>query len=132
MALFQCDRKNTCAALAVIAGVVIGIVVAFLRLTAVVTLAPVALIVAFGIAVAYLAVALVAAALSRSDGVPGESATLSVLLVGLLGTILLSLVLLAIPFAATSIVGALITGALAAFFTQAVVATACWVRALAR
>ena len=132
MALFQWDCKDTCAAWAVVAGAVLGIVAAFLRLTAVITLTPVVLIVAFGIAVAYLAVALVAAALSRSDGVMGDSTTLSVLLTGLVGTILLSVVLLAIPFAAASVVGALLTGALVAFFTQAVIATACWVKALVR
>lgn len=131
MALFRCECKNTCTAWAVIASLVIGIVTAFLRLTGVVTVTPVVALVAFGIAVAYLAVALVAA-LSRSDGaLGGDCPTLAVLLAGILGTILLSVVLLAIPFVATSILGALVTGGLAYAFSQMVAATACWVKALA-
>ncbi len=130
MSLFRCDCKNRCTAAAVIAGIFIGVVVALLRLTGQVTIAPVALIVTFGIGVLYLAVALVTAALAGPK--PGEiSPALTTLLVGILGTILLSALLLGVTFAATSVVGALLYGALAYFFTQAVAATACWVAQLA-
>lgn len=131
MANFGCRCRLDCTTLAVIASIVIGILVAFLRITAVITLAPVALIVAFGIAVAYLAVTLLVSAFLRTpDTAECLCPALTAALTGSLGTVLIALVLLAIPFAATSILGAIITGALAAAFTLLLTATACLIRCL--
>lgn len=131
MANFGCRCRPDCTTLALIASIVIGVLVAFLRITAVVTLSTAALIVAFGVGVVYLAVAVVAAALRRTaDAAECLCPAVSAALAGALGTVLTALILLAIPFAATSILGAIITGALAATFTLLLTATACLVRCL--
>ena len=133
MAIFGCDCRNNCVGLSVISSIIIGIVVAFLRLTAVITVTPAFLWVVFGIAVVYLAVALLASALAqREHGPVCLCGVLPALLTGILGTILLSVVLLAIEFAATSVIGAIVTGGLLLFFSLAITATACLVKCFAR
>lgn len=132
MALFRCECKCACTGWAVIASLAIGVVTAFLRFAGVVTLAPVALIVAFGIGVGFLAIALLVAALAcPACKVEGDCPIATAVLTGALGTVLFSLVLLAVPFEATSILGALLTGVLAYAFSQMLAATACWVKVLA-
>ncbi len=129
MALFGCDSKRDCLGLAVIISVIIGIVTAFLRITAVVIVPPVFLWTVFGIAIVYLAVLLATSSFSQGyTSCNGRCSTLSAILLGNLGTILLSVVLLAISFAATSIIGAILTGALLLFFSLMITATACAVR----
>ena len=125
-------NKWSCTSLAIIASVVVGVVTAFLQITAVITVAPVFYWVAFGVAVAYLAITLVATALSRRETAPCVCAALAAQLIGLLGSILLSVILLAVSFAATSIVGAIFLGVLLFFFALALTSTACYVKCLAR
>ncbi len=134
MSLFccSCNGRNNCVGLSVIAAVVIGIVTAFLQLTATITVAPAFLWVALGVALVYLAVVLIAVALARRAPLPTcACSVLTALLVGILGTALLAVVLLAITFAATSILGAIIVGGLLLFLTLTVASTACLVRCLA-
>lgn len=132
MALCNCNSRWNCTSLTVIASVIIGVIAAFLQITAVITVAPVFLWVTFGIAVGYLAVTLIGAALARREnGGVGCYSTLTAQLVGILGTILFSVILLAIPFAATSFLGAIVVGLLLFFFTLTVTATACVVKCLA-
>lgn len=125
----NCNFKCNCTAFAVLAGVVIGIIGAFLQITGVITLTPVYLAVALGIAVVYLAVLLGAAAVSgRPSGCRCVCSALNGVLAGLLGTILLSVVLLLVGIVATSVVSAILVGLLLLFFTVAVVSSACFVR----
>ena len=131
MAIFNCSCKDTCTGLAVVASVIIGIITAFLRLTAVITVPAAFLWVTFGIAVVYLAVALVTAAIGKHTNGECVKSVLPALLIGILGTILLSVILLAITFVATSVVGAILTGGLLLFFSLTVGATACLVRCYA-
>ena len=127
-----CGSRRSCVLAAFVASLVIGIVTAFLRITAVITLTPVFLWVVFGIAVGYLAVLTLAAFLTRNaDGCVGTGSPLTAVLAGILGTVLLSVVLLAITFVATSVVGAILTGGLLFFFSLTVTATACLIRCLA-
>ena len=131
MAIFGCGCKNTCTSIAVVAGLIIGVVAAFLRLMATITLTPAFLWVTLGIAIGYLAVLLAGALLSQ-NGI-GQRCTdkpLQAILIGILGTALLSVVLLAISFAATSILGAVLTGALLFFVSLTVASTACLVKQL--
>ncbi len=125
----NCGCRNYCTLFAVVASVIIGFITALLRITAVITVTPAFLWVLFGIAVVYLAVALLKTD-SGSDNYASRCvcSALRVLLVGILGTILTSVILLGIEFAATSILGAIITGALLLFFSLAITSTACLVR----
>lgn len=130
--MFNCNCKFNCVGLAVIASIIVGIVTAMLRITAVITVTPAFLWVLFGIAVVYLAVLLIVSAVFRGYG--GRSCVcmnLPAILAGILGTILTAVILLAITFEATSIIGAIITGALLFFFSLILTATACLVKCIA-
>lgn len=130
--MFSCNCNNSCVGLSLIASIVIGVVTAFLTITAVITVTPAFLWVLLGIAVVYLAVSLIAAVFLRGCGIRScVCKILPAVLTGILGTILGSVILLAITFAATSIVGAIITGALLFFFSLLITATACLVKCAA-
>lgn len=117
-----------CTIIAVVASLIIGIITAFLRITAAITLTPAFLWVLLGIAVVYLAVTLVSGAIFRKECCDDLCTIVSAVLVGIIGTVLLSIILLAIEFAATSVTGAILAGALLFFFFLAITSTACLVR----
>ena len=117
-----------CTVIAVAASLILGVITAFLRITGAITLTPAFLWVLLGIAVVYLAVVLVSSALSRDKCCEDLCAIVTGLLAGILGTILLSIVFLAIEFAATSVIGAVLAGALLFFFFLTVTSTACLIR----
>ena len=125
----NCSCTCNCAGLAVVAGIIVGIITAILRFTAVITVTPAFLWVLLGIAVVYLAVTLLTSTSLRSITSRGcICSILPALLTGILGTILTSIILLGIEFVATSVIGAIITGALLAFFTLIVTAVACLIK----
>lgn len=106
MTLF--DKRCNCIGLSVIASLIIGIITAFLRITAVISVSQIFLAVLFGIAVIYLAILLAGALLGdRYIACAGSCHSLTALLTGILGTILTSVVLFAISFVATSVIGAI-------------------------
>lgn len=132
MSLFCCNSKCNCTVAAFIASLIIGVVTAFLQITGVITVAPVFLWVAFGIAVVYLGVLVVATALARREQQSDcTCSTLNALLVGILGTILFAVILLAVGIIATSVVSAILVGLLLFFLTLILASTACYVRYLA-
>ncbi len=128
MAFFCPENRPTCTTLAVIASAILGVVAAFLQITAVITVTPAFLWVALGIAVVYLAILLATTGCCRaSANCRCGNCALAAVLTGILGTALTSVVLLAITFAATSIVGAIIVGLLIFFLSLIITATACLV-----
>ena len=132
MSNINCNCETSCALRAIIASIIIGIIAAFLRITAVITITPAFLWVVFGIAVVYLAITLIASTLARSQGIRRcICSNLRTLLAGILGTVLTSVILLGIEFAATSIIGAIITGLLLLFFSLTITSTACLVQCTA-
>lgn len=120
--------RPDCTLIAVVVSLILGIITAFLRITAAITLTPAFLWVLLGIAVVYLAVTLIAGAVSRNRCCEGLCTVITALLAGIIGTIVLSIVFLAIEFAATSILGAVLAGALLFFFFLTVTSVACLVR----
>lgn len=129
--MYNCNCSVTCPVLAAIAAIIIGVVTAFLRITAVITVTPAFLWVVLGIAVVYLAVALLSSTrIEDSDRRPCLCPIISTLLTGILGAILFAIVLLAIEFVATSVIGAIITGLLLAFLTLTLTSTACLIKCL--
>lgn len=132
MSLFGCSCRNRCSVLAIVASVILGVVTAFLQITGTITVTPVFLLVALGIAVVALGVLVVAFALARRD-VLSECVctTLEVLLTGILGTILFSVVLLAVGIVATSVICAILVGLVAGFFALTIAEAACLIRCLA-
>lgn len=118
-----------CFLTALIASLLVGVVGAVLRFTAAVTVTPAFLWVLFGVSVGLLALLFLTAVFSRYRDVRlCLCNSTRALLVGLLGTILTSVILLGIPFAATSVIGAVITGALLFFFSFALSTVACIIR----
>ena len=116
-----------CSLLSIAASIIIGVITAFLQITAVITVTPAFLWVVLGISVVYLAVLLASSSKTCGARCCG---ILSTLLTGILGAALVSVVLLGITFAATSFVGAIITGALLAFLSLILTSTACLIKCL--
>lgn len=131
MSLFgcNCSGRPSCTGAAVIAAAIVGVLTAFLQISGVVAIGAALIGVFFAIAVAYLAVLTVAAALARRAGA-GCCRSLNAVLAGILGTIGFALVLLVVDIAAASVIGAILTGALLFFFTLLLAATACYARCL--
>lgn len=133
MSLFNCQCRSNCTTLAIIASVVIGVVVALLTLTGGIAVSTPLLWVLFGIAVAFLAIAL-----AVSQRLKGEETrdcvcpTLSLLLAGILGTVLFAVILITIDIATASILGAILAGLLFLSFTLTLTTTTCLVKCLAR
>ena len=125
----NCCFRWSCSTIAVIAGVILGVLAAFLQITAVITVTPAFLWVALGIAVVYLAILLASAAFTKSCNVC-RCGVLNVLLAGILGTILFAVILLAVGIVATSVVSAILVGLLVLFLTLTLAASACFVRCL--
>ncbi len=119
-----------CTVIAIVVSLIAGVITAFLRITAAITVTPAFLWVLLGIAVVYLAVMLISSALYRHGCCENLCGIVNTLLSGILGTVLFSVVLLAVEFAATSVIGAVITGALLFFFFLTVTSTACLIRCL--
>ena len=132
MSTSDCSCRGTCTSVALIVSIAVGIIAAFLKITAAITVTPAFLWVLFGIAVVYLAVLLIASVSVRCcENFPCcIRSILAVLLVSILLTVLFSVVLLAIEFVATSIIGAVITGLLLLFFSLTLTETACLIRCL--
>lgn len=126
-------RNNTCTTVALIVSIVVGIITAFLRITAAITVTPAFLWTVFGIAVVYLAVVLLASVSVNCC----ENKTpccvkniISVLLGAIIATVFFAILLLAVEFVATSILGAVITGLLLLSFFLTLTETACLVRCI--
>ncbi|MBE6987024.1 MAG: hypothetical protein E7433_06360 [Ruminococcaceae bacterium] len=132
MNCINCNFKCSCTAIAWIVSAIIGVIAAFLQITAVITVAPVFLWVALGIAVVYLGILVGATVLARR---PEESCckcrTLGTLLVGLLGTIALAVILLAVGIVATSVISAILVGLLVFFLALTFAGSACFVKCAA-
>lgn len=131
MTLFGCNFKCNCTAAAVIVSAIIGVITAFFQVTAVITVTPIFAWVAFGIAVVYLGVLVVAAALARREERSNCRCTgVNALLAGILGTILFAVILLAVGIVATGVISAILVGLLLFFFTLMLTSSACYVRSL--
>ena len=117
--------------LALIVSGLIGVVAAFLRITGGITVPTAILAGAFVLAAVYLATLLVVSSLLRAQFENGcLCPAVQGILAGILATALTAITLLAVPFAATSVVGALVTGVLAAGASLIFAGTACLVKCL--
>ncbi len=127
----NCYPKIGCTVIAVIVSIIIGVITAFLTTTATVAITTTLLYAALGTATVYLAVTLLTAPYVRGE-VPLKCvcSALSALIWGILGTILTALILLVFDIATASILGAIITGAFAAFVALIFTSTACYIKCI--
>lgn len=119
----NCENRLGCVTLSVVASLIIGVITAFLQITAVITLTPAFLWVTLGVAVVYIAVLLLADINSCKC-----CDALTAALIGGIGTALLSVILLGVTFAATSVVGAIFAGLLLFFASLTLASSACLVK----
>lgn len=117
----NCDCSFSCSGIALIASIAIGVLAAIFRYIAIITVTPAFLWVVFGIAIGLLGITLLTG--NRADSCECKATT--PFLVGILGTIFTSVILLGISFAATSLIGAIITGALLFFFSYMIISAVC-------
>ncbi|MBR5478986.1 MAG: hypothetical protein IKU84_02295 [Clostridia bacterium] len=116
----NCGCSFGCGGVALIVSIAIGVLSAIFRYLAIITVTPAFLWVVFGIAIGFLGISLLT---QRNDSC--ECRALAPYLAGILGTILTSVILLGITFAATSLIGAIITGALLFFFSYMIINAVC-------
>ncbi len=126
----NCSCKCNCTLLALIASIILGIVAAVLRITAVITVTPAFLWTLLGISVGYLILTQVTSVFIR-DCTECVRETLTATLLGALVTAVLSVVLLGVTFAATSFIGAILTGLLIFAFFFTLTSSACLTKCLA-
>lgn len=127
-----CQCRFSCTSFAVIVSVIVGVIAVFLTLMGTLAVGTPLLWVFFGIAVGYLALTLVSVRFCDSDERTNcLCPVLSVLLTGILGTILFSLILLLIDVAIASVVGAILSGLLFLSFALTLTTTACLIKCLA-
>ena len=117
----RCDSRYNCIDISVLASVIIGVIAGVLRYTAVITVTPAFLWVLLGIAIGFLGITLLTSVIGRGHCCD----FLNTFLTGILGTVLTSIILLGITFAATSIIGAIISGALLFFFSLMITTATC-------
>ena len=125
----RCGCTASCAGLALVASIIVGIIAAFLSFTAVITLTPAFLWTAFGIGIVYLGILTATSLLGGGRG-GCVCENLGTLLIGLLGLILSALVLLGVTFGAGSVLGAIFAGATIGFLALTAGASACLVKCL--
>lgn len=125
MSLCNCSCRRSCTIAALVVSAVIGVIGAFLQITGVITLTPVFLWVAFGIAVGLLGL-LVLSVRCRENACTCNA--LEALLAGILATVLLAAILLTVGITATSVVSAILVGLLLFALALTVTAAACYVR----
>lgn len=122
----NCGCLTSCTGRVIVASVIIGVLAAFFRFAALITVTPAFLWVLFGIAVGFLGIILLTSSFRDSEN-NSCCQSLTQFSTGILGTILTTVILLGIPFAATSIIGAIITGLLLFFFSLLITSATCLV-----
>ena len=123
-----CERRSNCVAFAVIASAFVGVILAILQFTAIITLAPVFSWVVLGVAVAALVILLLVAAFGGCEVRRCVRSVLVALITGIFGAIVSAFIILAVGFAATSVVGAIFVGLMFAFISLVATTTACVIK----
>ncbi len=127
----MCNCKIGCTVWALIASVLVGVLTAFFQITGAITVTAAFLWVVLGIAVVYLFGLLVVSFLEGRVTCKSCKCTgIGTVLIGILGSILLSVILLAFGVVATSVVSAILVGLLLFFFTLTLSGAACLIRCL--
>lgn len=128
----NCNNRVNCAFLAIAASVIIGIVAGILTFTGVIAIGTTFLWVTFGVALLYLAALLFSVINNNTSAVRScVCANSGILTLSILGTLLASVILLGVAFAATSVLGAIVAGALLASFALLVGSAICLIRCIA-
>ena len=132
MTCLNCESKINCTGISFITSLILGIIAAFLQITAVIAIPPILLGSAIIVALVFLLVILLAVSLTQaSASCRALCSVVSVLLLGILGSILFAAILLIIDIAATSVIGAILVGLLVFSFSLFILTTACLIKCIA-
>lgn len=134
IALTDCDKKQkcVCTVCSILSGILLGLVAALLGICHCVCFKPIFFWTLLGISVVYLAVLMMASALSKHNRpCKCKCRILNTLLAGVLGTVLFSVLLLGVGSCIPYGLSAVLVGVLIAFFSLTVINTACLVKILA-
>lgn len=133
MSMFNCNCqcRCNCSLIAVVVSVILGVVAAFLQITAVITVGTAFLWVVLGIGIVYLGVLVLANSLrANRDGCDCRCTSLGVILAGIVGAVLTSVILLAVGVPAT-VFGAILVGLLVLSLGLIVGGSVCYIKCLA-
>lgn len=108
----NCNYCPSCTGIGVVISLIFGVIAAFLRYSAVITIGTSFLWVTFGIAVLVLLLTLYLASRTRGSSSECLCSGITALMTGIGGTIVTSLISLAVSFVATSTIGAIVSGIL--------------------
>ena len=129
MSIINCTCRCARVAGALIISAILGVIAAFLQITAAIAITPTLLGAAFIVAVVFLLTLILATSISSGgEGCDCLCTILGALLWGILGTILFAIVLLLVDIAATSIIGAILVGLLVFFFALMLTSAAAYTR----
>lgn len=133
MTISNCETKINCTGIAIITSLILGIIAAFLQITAVIAIPVVLLQSIIIIALAFLLTTLIAVSLTQATtSCHTQCSILSVLSLGILGSILFAIILLIIDVAAASVIGAILVGLLVFSFSLLLFTTVCLIKCIAR
>ena len=125
-----CGCRYNCTLFSIVTSLVLGILAAFLTITAVLTIPTAFLWVLLGVSLGYLAISLITSVFI-SNCSQCVSRNLGVLLGGALLTVLASAILLTVDVAAASVIGAILVGVLIFGFSLTLTSGACLAKCLA-
>ncbi|MBQ8541836.1 MAG: hypothetical protein IJ435_10260 [Clostridia bacterium] len=127
----NCSCRQNCMGIGVLVSIVIGIIAGFLAASGMLAVSTPFLWALFAIGVVSLGLLLTLTVVSSARSLRCICNSLSLLLTGILGTLLVSVILLVIDIATASIIGAIITGLLFLFFALLITSSACLLRCIA-
>ena len=125
-----CERRSNCVVLAAVVSTFVGILLAVLQYTAVITLAPVFSWVVLGAAIAALVLTLLVTAFGNCQVKRCIRVVLPALIIGAFGALFSAFIILAVGFAATSIIGAIFVGLMFGFITLVATSFTCVIKCL--
>ena len=129
MSILCCENKIPCFIGSIIASVIVGVASAFLQFAGIITVAPVFYWVALGFSATFLAIYLVISGIScKAYNCRNSCANISLVIAGILGSIVSSLLLLAFAPVATSVLGAILVGLLLLFLSLLITGTSCIIK----
>lgn len=127
-----CIKTCSCTTAAVVISAILGVIAAFLNMSALIVLTPTVFWVLFGIAVGFLALSYFVSAVGLRSERNCVCNSFTPLLLGILLTILATGILLLFDLTATGIAASIIIGVLIFAFSLILTTTACLIRCLIR
>ena len=133
MTFLNCETKINCTGIAIITSLILGIIAAFLQITAVISIPVVLLQSVIIIALVFLLITLIAVSLTQATtSCRTQCSILPILSLGILGSIFFAIILLIIDVTTASVIGSILVGLLVFSFSLLLFTTVCLIKSIAR